>query len=61
MNPTHYAWPATVLLAQLQPGEAALPSTYLTQAEGFLNQWVCQARVSHLSWPARAASLLEQQ
>ena len=45
MNPTHYAWPTTVLLAQLQPGTGNLPSTYIAQAEGFLNQWVCQGRV----------------
>ena len=46
MNPTHYAWPTNMLLAQAQPGTRNLPSVFLVQAETFLNQWVCQGRVS---------------
>ena len=60
MNPTHYAWPTTMLLAQLDRGTSSKPSTYVSQAEGFLNQWVCQGRV-RLAAGLLGCSILWQQ
>ena len=46
MDATHYGWATMTLLAQLNRGAANLPSAFLTQAQGYVGQWICASRVS---------------